>query len=160
MLRSLTLRQRLCIIKTVAQLYYARFPLRQHGIHKLSQLLAYFEVADRIAQLILLRYNIHKRQAVSLAVILECIGQADVTRRLFPASEVHQYFIFAAAACIGGKADTFFGTVGIYALDESYRTDGYQVVHVLTLSVILLDDMADKPHVVLHKSISCINIAV
>ena len=126
--------------------------------HQTAEQLAVILALQLLQHGVLLAHHVAEVQGVALRADVQRVAEGHLSLHLPLGAEVHEDLILNAPAGVGGELDALVRAEGVYRLDQPDGADGDEILLIGGLGVILLQNVRDKPQVVLHQQVPRLQI--
>ena len=139
------------LIEAVAQLDDVGLPGGEAGVHALPNPLAGVPQVQVLQHGVVHAHHVHQGQGIALRVPVQAVGEGQLSLGFPLRAEVHEDFVFNAAAGVGGQAHIFVPLEGGHPLDEPNGANGDEIVLISRLGVVFFHDMSHQAQIVLNE---------
>ena len=139
------------LVEAVAQLDDVGLPGGEAGVHALPHPLAGVPQVQVFQHGVVHAHYVHQGQGIALWVSVQAVGEGQLSLGLPLGAEVHENFVFNAAAGVGGQAHIFVPLEGGHPLDEPNGANGDEIVLISRLGVVFFHDMSHQAQIVLNE---------
>ena len=125
----------------------------EHIVDHVREAAAEIGLHDALGHVLLVGQNVHQRKGIAVGVGVDGIRKRKIARAFSVAAKMHEHFVFNASGSVSRKAHAPVRAVCGYALDETHRSDGDEIVLVAFARIVFFDYVCHKTQVVFDERV-------